>query len=140
MGEVSQQRCAVRRVHHLGMELHAVIVPRIVGDRRERRALRHANHAEPWRQRRHPVPVAHPHLLARTFLPDVAEQRAIAGDIDEGAAEFAMVGRLHLAAELLTQQLLAVADAQDRHAEFEHRRGGKRRGRLMRRSRARRTG
>ena len=41
-------------------------------------------------------------------------------DIDEGAAELAMVGALDLAAELLADRLLAVADAEHRHVQLEH--------------------
>ena len=55
--------------------------------------------------------------LAR--LPQAVEQRAVAGDLDEGAAELAMVGRRDPAAELLRHGLLAVADAEDRQARVE---------------------
>ena len=42
VGEVLQQRRALRRVHDLGMELHAVEAARVVGDGGEGRALAHA--------------------------------------------------------------------------------------------------
>ena len=50
MHEIGDERRAVRRVHHLGMELHAVELAGIVGDGRERRAVRHADGAEAGRQ------------------------------------------------------------------------------------------
>ena len=42
-------------------------------------------------------------------------------DIEEGAAEFAVVAALDLAAELHAHGLLAVADAEHRHAGVEDR-------------------
>ena len=44
--EVGDERGAVRRMHHLGMELDAIETARIVGDGRERRAVRHGDGAE----------------------------------------------------------------------------------------------
>ena len=55
---------AARRVHHLGVELHGVELALLVGDGRERRALRHADHLEARRQPRDAVAVAHPHRVA----------------------------------------------------------------------------
>ena len=43
----------------------------------------------------------------------------IAADLDEGAAELAIVGRRDAAAELVRHGLLAVADGEDRHAGVE---------------------
>ena len=48
-------------------------------------------------------------------------------DLDLGAAEFAMVAALDLAAELLRHRLLAVADAEHRHAGVIDRLGRQRR-------------
>jgi hypothetical protein len=120
--EVAQQPGAVGRVHHLGMELHRVVAPRLVGDRRERRVLAGGDHREAGRQLGDAVAVAHPDLLAVAWLPDAVEQRRLRLDLDLGAAELAMVARLDLAAELVRHGLLAVADAQDGHV------GGKDRG------------
>ena len=74
--EVLEQGLAVRRVHDLGMELHAVDAPGVVGDRGERRGVRGRDHAKAGRQRDDLVAVAHPHLLARAGLEDALEQRA----------------------------------------------------------------
>ena len=64
--------------------------------------------------------MAHPDLLAPALVPDALEQHAIIRQIDERAAELAMVGALHLAAQLVAHRLHAVADAQHRHARLEH--------------------
>ena len=120
MGEVAQQRGAMRRVHHLRMEQQPVEPPRVIGDGGERRALAHAHHTETRRQPRHAVAMAHPDLLAPALVPDALEQHAVVGQIDERAAELAMVRALHLAAQLVAHRLHAVADAQHRHAGLEH--------------------
>jgi hypothetical protein len=41
-----------------------------------------------------------PSSLAIALLPQAVEELAAAGDLEEGAAELAMIGRLHLAAGL----------------------------------------
>ena len=62
------------------------------------------------------------HTCSRAPLaPQPVEQRAVVGDVDEGAAEFAVVARLDRAAQLGAHGLLAIADAQHRHAQLEHR-------------------
>src|SRR4028119_1055362 len=75
--------------------------------------------AEAGRQGGHAVAMAHPDLLARALAPDAGGERAFLLDIDEGAAEFAVVMPLDAAAELEAHGLLAVADAQDRQAHVE---------------------
>src|SRR5262249_28323706 len=55
------------------------------------------------------------------------EQFAVRGDLDLGAAEFAVVTAFDLAAELLRHRLLAVADAEHRHAGLIDRHRGERR-------------
>ena len=69
--------------------------------------------------------MAHPDLLAAALVPDALEQHAVVGQIDEGAAELAMLGSRDLAAQLLAHGLHAVADAQYRHAGLEHPRGAR---------------
>src|SRR5436305_8422936 len=54
--------------------------------------------------------------MMRALLPDPVEEGAIAGHFDFGAAEFGGVSALDLAAELRRHRLLAVADAEHRHA------------------------
>ena len=122
MREIAQQLRAMRRVRDLRMELQAVELPRIVGDHRERRALATRHRAEPRRQARHAVAVAHPHLLARAVLPHAV------GTARNRRSRRRRRGRIRGGRTAATsppscgaQQLFAVADAQDRHAEFEHR-------------------
>ena len=134
--EIAQQRRAVRGVHHLGMELHAVEAARLVGDGGERRVGRHADHREALRQRRDAVAVAHPHRVPLALAPHPLEQRGLGGHLDLGAAELAVVAALHAAAELGHHGLLAVADAEHRHAGLEDRLRRPRRGGLGHRGRA----
>ena len=60
----------------------------------------------------------------------------VVGDLDLGAAELAMMAGLDLAAELLRHRLLAVADAEHRHAGLVDRGGGERRVLVEHRGRA----
>ena len=117
--EVAQQRRSVRGVHHLGMELHRVEVARLVGDRGEGCVVRAADDLEARRQPRHPVAMAHPDRIALAFSPHALEQRALGDDLDLGAAELAVMAALDLAAELRRHRLLAIADAEHRHAGAE---------------------
>ena len=119
--EVAQQLGAVGRVHHLGVELHAVIAAALVGDGGEGRVLAGGDDGEAGRQLRHPVAVAHPDLLAVAGLPDALEQAGRGLALDLGAAELAVMSALDRAAQLLGHGLLAVADAQHRHVGLEDR-------------------
>ena len=125
--EIAQEPCAVRRVHDFEMELRGVELPLVVGDHRDRRVRRRADHAKALRQFRHAVAVAHPDRIALALLPHAFEQRRVLGHQHLGAAEFAVMAALDLAAELLRHGLLAVADAEHRHAGVEQFPGRKRR-------------
>src|SRR5262249_18539469 len=118
--EVAEQPAALRRVHDLRVEHHAVVAAPVVGADGEGRAVADPDYAKARRQSHDAGAVAHPHLLAVARLPQAIEQDAVAGHLEEGAAELAMIGALHLAAELRAQRLLAVADAEQRHAQLEH--------------------
>ena len=135
MGKVAQQLRAVRRVDDLRMKLHAVEVAPIIGDGGKRGRFTCRDNPEPGRQPSHPVPVAHPNLFASAFRPHPVKQRAVISDINIGAAEFPMSRRFNGAAELMAQQLLPIANPQDRNAQIEHLGGGEGRHRLMHRSR-----
>ncbi len=113
------------------MELHAVEPARIVGDRRERRAGRDADGAEAGRQPRHAVAMAHPYWRPLADLEHAVEQRRLVDDLKLGAAELAGVPAFDLAAERRHHGLLAIADAEHRHARVEHRLRRLRRARLM---------
>ena len=117
--EIAQKLRPLRRVHHLKMELRGVELPLLVGDHGDRRVRRRTDHAEALRQARHAVAVAHPHRILFALLPDALEQRRVLGDQHLGAAELAVMPGLDLAAELMGHRLLAVADAEHRHARVK---------------------
>ena len=121
--EICQQFRAVGRVHHLGVELHGVEVAALVGDRREGRARRRADDPEALGDCGDTIAVAHPDLMARALGPDAIEQRALFLDFEKGAAKFAVVAGLDLAAELGAHGLFAVADAEHRNTRLEDRVG-----------------
>ncbi len=121
--EIGDQPPAVGRVDHFGVELRAVELALLVGDHREGRAVADRDDLETGGEAGDLVAVAHPHLVPLADVPEAVEQRAFLGHGEEGAAEFAAFARLvpgaHFAAELVAHHLLAVADAQDRHAGLE---------------------
>ena len=136
MDEIGEQRRAARRVHHLGVELHAIETARIVGDRRERRAGRDADGAKARRQPRHAIAMAHPYGSLLADLEHALEQRRLVDDLQLGAAELAGVPAFDLAAERSHHGLLAIANAEHRHAGGEHGLRRLRRARLMHAGRA----
>ncbi len=117
--EIGEERGTIRRVHHFGVELDAIETPRIVGDRRERRAGRDADGAEARREPRHAVAMAHPHRGPLAHLEHALEQRRVVDDLKFGAAELACVAAFDLAAQGSHHGLLAIADAEHRHAGIE---------------------
>jgi hypothetical protein len=60
--EALEQRPALHRVRHLGVELHRVVAARLVGHAGDRAARRAGHQLEAGRQRGDLVAVAHPHL------------------------------------------------------------------------------
>ena len=76
-------------------------------------------HFEPRSEGLDAIAVAHPHLVLLTDIPQAIEQGRGRNDVDERPPEFLLVGRDHLAAELLVKRLLAVADAEQRQAAVE---------------------
>ena len=119
--EIRDQLRAVGRMHDFEVELHAVEAALFVGDAGVGRVLGLADDLKAGRQARHAVAVAHPDLMAPADRPDPVEERALRHDLEIGAAEFAVVAGLDLAAELLGHKLLAVADGQNRNARLEDR-------------------
>ena len=117
--EIGQQFAAVGRVNDLRVEHQAVAPGRLVGGDGERRAFGSRHHLEPRRQAVDPVAVAHPHLVPFADLPEPVEQGARRHHLDEGAPEFLLVRGDDLAAQLLVQSLLAIADGEQRQAAVE---------------------
>ena len=107
-------------MHHFGVEHQPVIFALLVLDHRERRIRADAGDREARRHLRDAVAVAHPHRMLLAHRPCGLEQVARGLDLDIGAAEFAMMPALDLAAELGGHRHLAVADAEYGHAGLEN--------------------
>ena len=106
------------------MELHAVETARFVGDAGERCRCGLGDHAEARRQARYLVAVTHPHVqpfsaVVGALVADVAEQFRVPVHAHPRVTEFALVAGLDRATELRRHGLLAVADAENRHAHRE---------------------
>mgnify|MGYP000520507625 CR=1 FL=1 len=126
--EILVELRALRRVVHLGVELHRIEMARGIAGDGEGRVGRGAEHLKARRDLRDMVAVAHPDLLAALLEPAVEDRQTLRRGGHEGAAEFGgAVAAFDLAAEAVHHHLLAVADPEDRHAEVEHARGGHRR-------------
>ena len=134
--EIADQLGAVRRVHHFGVEHQAVVFALLVLDHRERRVGAGAGDGKARRHFGDAVAMAHPDRMLFAHAPGGIEQRACGLDLDIGAAEFAVMAALDLAAELGRHGHLAVADAEHRHAGIEDRLRRARRARFMHRFRA----
>ena len=117
--EIGEQLAAVGRVHDLRVEHQAVALRLFVGGDGKRRAFRTRDDLETRRQSLDAIAMAHPHLMLFADRPEPVEQLRRSGDLDERAAEFALVRSDHLAAQLLVQSLLPVADAEQRNAAVE---------------------
>jgi hypothetical protein len=102
------------------MEHGRVVSPRFIGRDRVRRIFGHRIDPETLRQARDAIAMAHPYRIAAARLPHAVEQGAGFQDLDIRPAEFGRVSALDLAAKLLTQGLLAVADGEDRNAACEN--------------------
>ncbi len=124
VGEVADQGGAVRGVDDLGMEHGAVEATGLVGDDGEGGTLAAGDRAKTLGQADDAVAVAHPDQLAAALCPGALEQGAVAGDVDVGGAELAVLAGSDLPAQLLAHGLLAVADAEHRDAEREDDVGG----------------
>ena len=118
--EVLEEAGADRGVDHLGVELDAVEAACLVGDGGEGRGVAPGEDAEARRDGRDLVAVAHPdgRALAGARTPSNSGEgrsRRISARPNSR-----WLAGLDPAAELGAHGLLAVADAQDRHAELEH--------------------
>jgi hypothetical protein len=108
------------------MELHAVEAALLVRHPGDRAGVGGSHELEPGRKLGHLVAVAHPHLehpvsFGRAVVLDALEQPRVSARAHLGVAEFPDLPRLDAAAELLRHGLHAVADAEHRHSELEHR-------------------
>ena len=69
--------------------------------------------------------MAHPDRIFLAHFPEALEQRRGFEDLDIGAAELAVMAALDMAADLLAERLLAVADGKDRDARIKYRLGAR---------------
>ena len=117
--EIGDQLAAVGGVDDLGMELHAVEAARLVGDDRVGRAVgRSRRGVKPGGERVDLVAVAHPHLVPLALAP-TARRTARSGALTSMKALPNSPPSPEIddvAAELRGHHLLAVADAEHRHA------------------------
>jgi len=119
--EIADQLCAVRRMHHLGVEHQPVIFPLLVLDHRERRIGADAGDGKTRRHFGDAVAMAHPDRMPLAHAPGGIEQPAVRLDLDIGAAEFSGVAAFDGAAELGRHGHLAVADAEHGNPGIEDR-------------------
>src|SRR5690349_7981243 len=125
--EIAEDGGAVRGVHDFEMKLRGVEFARFVGDHGDRRVGRGADRGKSRRRPGDAVAMAHPYRIALTHVPDAVGQWRGFRQFNFGAAEFAMMSALDLAAELLRHRLFAVTDAEHRHAGFINGHWGERR-------------
>ena len=122
--EIAQDLDAALGVEDLRVKLDPVEIAPAVLDGGERGILGRADGGETRRQLDHPVAVRIPDPQ----LPrQPGEQAAGLADRQRAVPVLAVVALGHRAAQQVAHQLDAVADAQDRHAEFEDARIGQRR-------------
>ena len=113
------------------MELHPVELAGHVLDGADRRVGGAGDDLEAGRNGLDVVAVAHPDRALAVDEETVEERSRLPLGKQVGMAELALAGRHHLAAEVAGEQLHAVADAEDRHAEFEQLLGDGRGARLV---------
>ena len=116
--EVAQDLAALGRVNDLGMEGDAK-PPGLVRHRRDGRVLGFRQAAKPRGRFQDGVAVTHPD---RQLRREIIEEPGPLLDPHTGRSVFAFTGRGDLAAELVGEQLHAIADAQHRDAGIERRR------------------
>ncbi len=107
---------------HLGMKLHG---PDAAVRHFQFRPghWRNSNAAKAGGQFQRFVAVAHPHLQGGRQVGE--ERRGGVFDGDFGVAVLALGRGAHFAAEVMNDELQAVADAENRHAELKHSRVGR---------------
>ena len=119
--EIGDQLAAVGGVDHLGMELDAVEAALLVGGRREGRAVgRRRRRGSPAGMRLDLVAMAHPHLVALARRPQAVEQRGNRPVISMKARPNSLWSPAATRPPSCSAiSLLAVADAEHRHARLE---------------------
>ncbi len=117
--EVFEDARALRRVDDFGVELYAVESARCVFDGGGIAGGSCGQNAEAGRRRSHHIAMRHPDLLVIAYA--VQDLGIAVGKIEDGEAELAFVALPHRAAELLRNQVMAVADSEHRQASRQDR-------------------
>jgi hypothetical protein len=120
MNEIADKRGAAWRVHNFGVKLHAIEAPPLVGNRGigSIAGCRDGNKAV-W-ESGDPVAMAHPHRHLIAGRAHAFEKRRCRFYIDQRRAIFAFARGLHIAAKPCNHALLAIANAEHRHARREY--------------------
>ena len=117
--EVFIELVTARGVVNFGVELNRIEVAFGICRDCERRIWRGAVNLKSWCDFRHMVAVAHPDLFVAIGKPTV-QQPQLALRRDKGATKFGgAVAAFDFPAQLLHHDLLAIADAKDRHAQVK---------------------
>jgi hypothetical protein len=114
--EVLEEIGSVRRVHHLGVELHAVQAPLRVLEGCDRSRRRAGDDARALGRGHNRVAVAHPAELLRR---QACEEAALWIGLELRPAELGDPRSLDAAAEVERHELHAVADPEHGHAQLE---------------------
>lgn len=129
--EALQDATALAGVCHLGVKLDTVESTGFIRHAGQWRIGGLGNHREAFRQRLHPVAVAHPDIqqpvtFLRGVILDIPQQLRVPPGPHLGVAVFVGIGTGYLATQLRRHGLHAVADTQYRHPEFKHQARGTR--------------
>ena len=81
--EALEQFATARCMRHFRVELHAIELAHLVGDRGVRRVLADGDDLEALGQCGDTVTVAHPDIVLRALGPDAVEERRGLGDLDD---------------------------------------------------------
>ncbi len=113
-------------MRHFGVELHAVEAAHLVGHAGNRAGVGAGHELEARRQLGDLVAVAHPDLehavaFGGVKVGQVFEQGGVSTCTHFGVTKLTLATALHLTAKLLRHGLHAVANAQHRQAQLEHR-------------------
>ena len=101
------------------MELDAVKIALDILNGTNRRIRAIGDHLKALWNDLHMIAMAHPDRAAALDEEAVEQRPGTVHALQLGMAVFALAGRHHLAAEVLTHQLHAVADTEHGHAQFE---------------------
>ena len=123
--EALQHAHTLTGVGHFRVELHAVEAFFFVGHNGKRAVVGAGDGDEVRRDGGDFVAVAHPHVQQRFAVCgqgvfDTAHQRAVVNHFNLRIAELALAGAFYVAAQLHCHGLHTVANAEYRHASFEH--------------------